>query len=562
MWVLDHAVDRIEPVGRERTRVVLEALALALITALPLLTYFVYLYRHPIERFALAGDYAGLELATRYVPSGRTLLGPYSRFGFSHPGPLYFYALAPVYALCGSTSAGIFAGACAVNAVSVMTIVGAVRIATTRVHAVAVALVLLGWLGAFGSVCALPWNPLVVVLPLMAFLVLAALVATGSWRALPFCVLAGAFAAETHLSTIPAVAGIALTMAVVVALRARRGHPLGREEKVCALVGLAVLLVVVAPPIIEEIVTPDGNITKLARFFASRKEPMRPLTAAISDWGFAAAWLPDRLPAASLMTEAFPDVMRSDAPPLASSGTDTRSAIALVLAAVIAAVIAIRRRDYLGISLLGLGALTSALSVLALRAIVGVNFIYLLFWTTAATTVIWMGVVATLSAAFTDLIRRSSADPRLSRFGWWSALVALLVIALRVSALQRGYLAHETLRPPVDVVEREAYRAIRMRLAQTGETPVFHAQGAWHYGLAFLLEASKDGVDARVVERDRWILGRQSRGMEGAARTLHVFVEVPDARVFVRGCLEKLTTIGTVVIYTSPVDVEDCPSKP
>ena len=55
---------RVDSRGRKRSRA---REALALVTALPLLTYFVYVYRHPVERFAMVGDYAGLELATRYV---------------------------------------------------------------------------------------------------------------------------------------------------------------------------------------------------------------------------------------------------------------------------------------------------------------------------------------------------------------------------------------------------------------------------------------------------------------------------------------------------------------
>ena len=550
---------------RERTRVALEALALALLTALPLLAYFVYLSSHPIERFALQGDYAGLELATRYVPSGRTLLGPYSRFGFSHPGPLYFYALAPVYALWGSTSTGIFAGACTVNVVSVMTIVGAMRMATTRVHAVAVALVLLAWLGAFGNACAMPWNPLVVVLPLIAFLVLVALVCNGTWHALPFAVLAGTFAGETHLSTIPAILGTTLAATVFVVLRARRGHPLGRTGRIYVLAGLGVLALAVAPPLLEELVTPVGNITKLAHFFASRKEPMRPFVSALSDWTLATSWLPDRLRAASLMTDQVPAVMASDAPlPVLPDGA-VRTTLLLVAMSAGAGALAFKRRDYPSVALLALGMLMSVLSAFSLRAIVGVNFIYLLFWTTAATTVMWMGVLSTVAAAVAARIERgasASTTARVARVAWPVALVALVVAALRVTSLQRGYLAHETLRPPVDAVGRELYGTIRARVAETGETPVFHADGAWHCGLAFLLEASKDHLDARVVDRDRWILGRQSGGIEGVARPLHVYADVPDGHVFVRECLEKLTTVGTTVIYTSTVDVEHCPPKP
>ncbi len=129
----------------------------------------------------------------------------------------------------------------------------------------------------------------------------------------------------------------------------------------------------------------------------------------------------------------------------------------------------------------------SLLSTVALRAIVGVNYIYLLFWTTAGVAVIWMGIATTVATTLADLAGRSRVRASLVRASWALVIVVMIAAALRVSALQRSYLAREKLRPPVDTVEREAYGAIRARLAQTGETPVFHAHGAWHYGLAFLL---------------------------------------------------------------------------
>ena len=42
-------------------------------------------------------DHRRLEIGLS--PEGRQLLGPYSRFGFHHPGPAYFYASVPLYVL-------------------------------------------------------------------------------------------------------------------------------------------------------------------------------------------------------------------------------------------------------------------------------------------------------------------------------------------------------------------------------------------------------------------------------------------------------------------------------
>jgi hypothetical protein len=548
---------------RERTRVSIEALALALLAAFPLLPYFLSFHRYGVPRFAFEGDFAGLELATRYVPSGRTLLGPYSRFGFSHPGPLYFYALAPVYALSGGTGTGILAGACAINAAAAMAIVSAVRLAATRAHAIAATLVVLAWLGAFGDACAIPWNPLVVVLPMIAFLVLAALVANGSWPALPFAVIAGAFVAETHLSTIPAVVATAVVTALAVAVRARRGHRFDPHAKRWALAGLVVLVLAIAPPVVEQLVAPTGNLTKLVRFFVSRPDPLRPFASALGDWALATSWLPDRLVSTSLLAEGLPDVMRSE-PPLAHvSVTAFRSTVALCALAAVACAVALRRRDYASVTFVGVGALASVVSVLALRAIVGANYTYLLFWTTAATTVMWIGVVSTLATALADVVERS-ARPALVRVAAAVAVVVTCAVALEVSSLQRGHLARNPAGPVEHPDVREGYAALRARLAASGETLVVHAYGAWHYALALLLEASKDGLDPRIVDRDRWIFGRQPSGAAGVAHPLHVYVQTPEAQLPMRDCLRRLaasTRPGAIEIYTSEIDVEICPAR-
>ena len=51
--------------------------------------------------FPLA-DIAVLEMYVRNALTGSLLVGPYSRFGWHHPGPLYFYLIAPLYRAAGS----------------------------------------------------------------------------------------------------------------------------------------------------------------------------------------------------------------------------------------------------------------------------------------------------------------------------------------------------------------------------------------------------------------------------------------------------------------------------
>jgi hypothetical protein len=54
-----------------------------------------------------ASDFALLELSTGEALRATQLLGPYSRFGWRHPGPAYFYLLAPLYGVSGASSASL-----------------------------------------------------------------------------------------------------------------------------------------------------------------------------------------------------------------------------------------------------------------------------------------------------------------------------------------------------------------------------------------------------------------------------------------------------------------------
>ena len=67
--------------------------------------------------YATASDISIIELHVRDVFTRHTpLVGPYSRFGWNHPGPALYYVLAIPYWLSGRSSSGLALGALAVNA--------------------------------------------------------------------------------------------------------------------------------------------------------------------------------------------------------------------------------------------------------------------------------------------------------------------------------------------------------------------------------------------------------------------------------------------------------------
>jgi hypothetical protein len=72
-------------------------------------------------------DTAVIESYTLYASRARLLVGPYSRYGWHHPGPLYFYLLAPFSVLSGRLATGLNAGALAINLLSVIVIALVVR---------------------------------------------------------------------------------------------------------------------------------------------------------------------------------------------------------------------------------------------------------------------------------------------------------------------------------------------------------------------------------------------------------------------------------------------------
>jgi len=83
---------------------------LALLGSLGLVNFAAY--AAPIVTDA---DIAVTELYVELATRGDLLLGPYSRFGWHHPGPLFFYLVAPFYALGGHQAAAMYAVALAIN---------------------------------------------------------------------------------------------------------------------------------------------------------------------------------------------------------------------------------------------------------------------------------------------------------------------------------------------------------------------------------------------------------------------------------------------------------------
>jgi hypothetical protein len=231
---------------------------------------------YPVLDLAMT-EYRVRDVGTSHTPliglPGR--IGQYPEQG-SHPGPLSFYLLAPVYRLFGASSWALEAGTVAIHLGAIATAlwIGHRRAGWKGVAAVGALLAVV--IRGYGQVpLTQPWNPY---LPLIAWIVVllaAWAVLCGDHLMLIPLVVAATYCAQTHVPYLLLGAGMfALGLGVVVARAVRRpaaerSAPL---RSVAWAVGIGVALWV--PPLVDQLTNDPGNVRVLADHFGSPSEPV------------------------------------------------------------------------------------------------------------------------------------------------------------------------------------------------------------------------------------------------------------------------------------------------
>ena len=197
--------------GRTRWRDRLVDAAPIFVAAFPFLVLTLTALVQSHHPGSVNGDLAATELRIRAATHLQEFLGPYSRFGWSHPGPIAFYWDAPFYLISGNRTGGLAAASAAANLGWIVVIVAAARSAAGKVAA---------WIAAatttaFAAIVGMqwlhePWNPFEVILPVAAYAVLGAAVLSGVRWALPVAALAATWAVQTHIGTAPNIGVIVL----------------------------------------------------------------------------------------------------------------------------------------------------------------------------------------------------------------------------------------------------------------------------------------------------------------------------------------------------------------
>lgn len=217
------------------------------------------------------GDQALLALGAGRALQLEQLVGPYSRFGWHHPGPALFYVLALPIWLFGS-GVGLSLGTILINGgASVATVaylwrkVGALA---AMWSAAALGLLSLG-LGFF--VILYPWNPDVLVFPLILFSVLWAQAMRGDRTALLWAAVVGSFVVQSHISTAPfcVIMLAAAVVGAVLSATRRRGATPALTNRPWLVAGTALLVASVVPIVVELVQDQPNNVTLLWGYFVA-----------------------------------------------------------------------------------------------------------------------------------------------------------------------------------------------------------------------------------------------------------------------------------------------------
>jgi len=219
----------------------------------------------PIIISTYDGDLAITEMDVINAMHGHLLLGPYSRVGFHHPGPLFSYLTVPLYSLLGVT--GILITALCIHFISVVTIlVCSLRAAGKKFflcNALFIALLLYSKpQGFFLSY----WCPFVTVLAFGAFVFVCLQLSRGSLRALPYIVIAGSFLCQEHVLYVPVVA-ICFFLCAWIYCAYNSGEL--RKQKLVFYASASLAFVLWLPVLYQQFFFHDGNISKIVQYFMS-----------------------------------------------------------------------------------------------------------------------------------------------------------------------------------------------------------------------------------------------------------------------------------------------------
>lgn len=373
-------------------------------------------------------DLAMTEIRVRDVGGRNTpLIGLQGRIGASgsHPGPLSFYVLAPVYRVLGASAFALQAASAVLHAAGAVTaLLLARRLGGTRV-VLGVGIILLLLMQGYGlGPLTEPWNPHLPVLWFVVFLIAAWAVLAGDVAMLLPAVFAASLCAQTHVPYLAVTLGIGAVVVAAAGVQiARTRASSARSWRWLAAAGaLGVLLW--APPLVDQVVHQPGNLGKIVDNLAT------PTDVAIGVRQ-GADLMAERLDAWQLVVgeTKHPGTY---ARTLTGPGPAAERGVVTLVAWVVCAGLALRLRRRWLVALHATVAAGTLVGAVTISRIYGVPWSYLMLWGFGIGALMLLSIVATVAALLVEAVQRGSAR---SVERWLSTLGALMLVALTARLL-------------------------------------------------------------------------------------------------------------------------------
>jgi len=351
-----------------------------------------------------SGDWALLAMRIEDVGHATPLLGPYSRFGWNHPGPLLYWVLAVPYHLLGWSARSMLAATAFLNAAA---LAGTVALAWRRGRLPLAALttfalvILTHTMGP--ELLRDPWNPYITMLPVALLVMLCWSGAEGDRWAWPAALAVGSFIVQSHIGYAVIVIGVVVS-AMFLAWRQRTEVallPSTPRARRLLIITTALVLVMCWTPVLIDQFFGSGNVAAITSYFVNSTDRPAGLHDALAQ---AAGNLPVR------------DTGWLGALPIvgADGAVEGGDLIALLLPvglyfAALAVALATRARSAVRFQLIVGVAVISG--VLATSRITGPMFGYLIRWWWVLACLWWLSITwslfsATLSWTRTPLVLR------------------------------------------------------------------------------------------------------------------------------------------------------------
>ena len=437
-----------------------------------------------------SGDVAIIEVRVGDVGGGRTpLLGSYGRFGFNHPGPLLFYALAVPYRLLGGRYAGMEIGALALGGLSVAAIA---RVAFRRggrtglLWAVVVLGVLLRGVGPSWLVD--PWEPHVLPLVAAALIALAYDAAAGRPAAMPVAAAAASFLAQAWATLLPLAVAMGGWAVAGLIMHAGRNERTRRDVFRALVVAALVVVVLWTPPVLQELTRERGNLSAMVDALDASQPPLGIVDgwrAVSTELGHRASWL------------GFPQALDGLSPTL---DLDAAPSVPIaVVALAVGLVAALRRRWSSDAWLLGASAVVAiAAATVALARLLGPVYVWIPQWLRVIGMTTWFAAGWCAFAGLPEPVRRRGRrvlEPLLAG----AAVVLLAATVVDAATFDRpADPLGATTRRLVDAARRDL-AALDGPVLLTSSADANLALGGDDIGLEVLVLATEAiGVDAAV----------------------------------------------------------------